>query len=78
MARQTETCASRHLKLVALILGAIVTICGGTLAWSFSTANSLDVRIRRVEQNDARNTATLEAIKDSVGRIERKLENRHE
>jgi len=66
-------CGAKHLKLVAMIVGIVLAVCGGTVVYSVSAASDMDKRVREVEKNDAANAARFEEIQRALSRLERRI-----
>ena len=67
------SCGTKHLRLAALIIGMVLSIAVATFWHSAANLNAMDVRTRRIEQNDAANAARFEAIQDKLATIQRDL-----
>ena len=62
--------ADLSLRWATMIIGLVLAICGGTIAYCRTIVDDLEVRVRAVERNAAGNTARFEAIKESLMRLE--------
>ena len=66
-------CGDKHLRLAALIVVIVLSICAGTIAYANLQIRSLEARVRMIEQSEAANRARFEAIQQSINRIEATL-----
>jgi len=64
-------CGGKHLRLAGIIVGTVLAICTTTLAVCHTMVESLEVRMRKIEQHDAANAARFEAIKESLDDLKR-------
>ena len=75
MSKETGNgCGTKHFKLACWLIGLFVVIAIAVMTFAAKSAEGYDTRLRIVEQGNVRLETKVDAIKDSVGRIERYIE----
>ena len=68
--RQFIDCSSKHMKMMAIIIAAVLAIVGSGLGLALGVMAGHDARLRIVEQGQAARQAQYDDIQRSLNRIE--------
>ena len=72
MSAIANNCGVRHMRLAGIMLAVVGAVVGAVWAYSISSLDDHDVRLRAVEQGYVRIETRLEDIQKSLTRIETK------
>lgn len=78
MTAKEDVCAAKHMKLCAWIVAIVVAVVGtvvGAGTWKAAAEiRQIDDRVRAVERENAAEQVWRESVRDSLTRIEKRLE----